>query len=902
MSDLLQHSPSMGSSLYAGESSGPVELVPNPDFVFPARSPESPVSPSISGWASLHQQRRSEQILAPAFASLARHSQSALPDFVFNPSTSATASPLSTPPQSPLLAGPPTPRARHRRGGSEFIGRDRAGGVNVVNSSPEKPDASLQRPLHLGPPPGRRHVHRRSGAVSLQDLTSVLQPRDPNLQNRSGSAPTTPLETEKQPIFGFEQVLSGQADAAYASDASESPQKRPPSRARVGFADRVEYIRPLSIISSETESSMSTIRGHSVTNSFSSVVSGTPSVRMTRPSLDTVVDTQVLRPHTSHVSQPSPRRASLPEVGLTERPRSSSCSSDTSESEIRSKKKGFHWWDSKHKSLQPVIPKSYDGRVRSKSPPPRSPLARSSLESDQETIKDGQPASRKPRKVRSWAHSLISRKGKSKEDHRVPTPKMSQDSLATSDSGSSSQAAEIDFEPNFDEDNTVILVDEHTAPVTEKPTLNLAIKPSLSPKPDLMSPVIDLDAALGPFNTPPLASNARGMRMPPRARRSMHSLVGSQVHRRTESAPELVPFDPRNLALLSTTAMPDVFEEDGEEELADDPETPRESFTGDSVDDTDTEPDTTDFEGGTGVHVVEYDENSSSANPFRRSITGFGSSRRKKSEGLSISIDSPVLTQEQTFARERRSIEVVDAHEEQRQSKASDETLTPPMSASKDSLAPYSMPLQQHIMTPDTLSDSCGSPYFSASQVSFDTPRLGTGTSSMTDCHQAFMGEPGPEIRVSVDDVPSLTSSRSTMTSPMVVPHGPSNLSNVHAASDLLPPPKTSDSELDGSAPSVYSLRSTNALDFGRKRSSIASLSRLIAAPFAGERTRNMHSTEVMRPHSQHVNASMVSLTNTSGKTKKRLSKLVMFWKGGKEKEKEMRRPATSSLAMSTSY
>jgi hypothetical protein len=748
----------------------------------------------------------------------------------------------------------------------------------------------------------------------MQDLSSILQPRDPNLQKFSGSAPTSPLESENKPILEVGPILdANRIDSAVPSTSGDSPQKRPPSRARVGFAERVEYIRPLSIISSETESSMSTIRGHSVTNSFSSVVSGTPSTRMTRPSLDTVTDIDVTdRPHTSHILEPSPRRSSLPESGTPSRPRSASCASDSSVPEPRPKKRGFYFWEPRHKSPQPDSRKAYLERPANS--PPRSPviLARKSLESDQDSAtRDAQGANRKPRKVRSWAHSLISRKGKSKKDQRIPTPQASQDSLSMSESSESQDAQEDEsgFEPNFDEDNTVTIITE-SLPVSP-PALDMSLIKPHSPEPDVLSPVIDLDAALGPFNTPPLASNVRGARAPPRARRSMHSLVGSQVHRRTESAPELVPFDPRNLKMMQSTSMPDVFEED-DEELAEEPTTPKESSFSEPplMED---EPSSSPM--GTGVHVVDYDESAASANPFRHSIGGFGSSRRKKSEGLSISIDSPVMAQEPR-PRDLSSLEA-QSPTEQRRSKASDETLTPPLSAlsqNDQSLIPplrLSMQSQHHIMTPDTLSDGCGSPYFSTSQISFDTPRLGTGSTSMTDCHQVFnmAGEPGPELRRSVDDVPSLTSSRSTMTSPVVIAPGPSNLSYVHAASDfeMLPPiPHTAGSG-SGSGNSVYSVRSANT-EFGghgTKRSSIASLSRFMN-PFSERRGSNLHITETIRPHSEHVNMSLnglsmstTSLPKSPSKTKKRLSKLMGFWKGGKEKGDN--RPSTSGLSVSMS-
>src|ERR1700761_6419730 len=105
MSDLLlQRDLSLGALLFPQDYSGPVEFVSNPDFVFPPRSPDQ-VASNLSGWATLNQQRRSEQQIlhspTPVFSNHSRQGSSALPDFVFNPSASNNASPLSTPPHSP---------------------------------------------------------------------------------------------------------------------------------------------------------------------------------------------------------------------------------------------------------------------------------------------------------------------------------------------------------------------------------------------------------------------------------------------------------------------------------------------------------------------------------------------------------------------------------------------------------------------------------------------------------------------------------------------------------------------------------------------------------------------------------------------------------------------------------
>jgi hypothetical protein len=893
----------MGSAVYSQDNCGPVELLPNPHFVFPALP--SSDNTQLSSWTSLNQRRRPDSTLSLGSTQppvgRTRHTASLLPNFTFNPAGSGQASP-STPPHSPSFNGQSTPSrtARHRRGGSEFIGMDhKTGNVSVISSSPVKIDpAQLQAPLHLGPPPGRRHAHRRSGAISCHDLSSILQPKDGNIQTKSESAPTSPLDIENRQIFPFPQDLDSTIMALEPEEPKseeQSPQKRPPSRARVGFSEKVEYIRPLSIISSETESSMSTIRGHSVSGSFSSMMSSditsSSPHRMVKPVLQPTTETedQVTnqRPQTASEPAQSPRLSySFPTFAqTTDRPSTASCISDA-RLESRPKKKHFTWWDTKNmRSSSAEATKDSASATNtetslSTSPPDSPSFTRKSLESDQETLRcnTSNEALRKPRKVRSWAHSLISRKNKSKKDYpRPPTPPASHDvGSDTDETSSTASLAEVDragFEVNFDEDNTVTIITEPSGDRPSPTGLPKLFTDVTRAESEVLSPVIDLDAALGPFNTPPLASNARDLsgRHPPRPRRSMHSLNSAGMaltlgpsHRRTESAPELVPFELR--AKLPHTVMPDVFEEEDEEDLDDktsQPESPVDEKE-ESVD-------------GMGVHVVEIDESAVQAEQLPPT-PGFGPSRRKKSEGLVISTDStprhssaqsPRAVRAAFHQRDGSSIDVVEDHEEPRDSKTSDDTITPPHTGGKDVDVPvafrFPLPLPpHHVMTPDTLSDMSGSPFFSPSQASLETPRLGTGTSSINETTPIVFTEPGPEIRMSVDDVPSLTSSRSTMTSPLV------------NHTSMAPPPPPSSS---GRAASVYSIRSSATAEIRAKRSSIASISRFVTGSFSSEKSKL--SIEA-RPMSQHT--TLEYLSKKPKQRSHRLSKLMQFWKSKERK------------------
>jgi len=209
-------------------------------------------------------------------------------------------------------------------------------------------------------------------------------------------------------------------------------------------------------------------------------------------------------------------------------------------------------------------------------------------------------------------------------------------------------------------------------------------------------------------------------------------------------------------------------------------------------------------------------------------------------------------------------VEVVEDFEEPRTSSlthSSDSTITPQLVADepKESAQVMSLHLplgQQSLMTPDTFTSSFSSPDFRSSQASFDTPRLGTSASSMTDYRVLpsphFVGEPGPELRISTDDVPSLSSSRSTTS--VMHPFG------------LMSPRRPS--ERSTSLCSVTGDMEQRR----RKRSSIASLSRLINGSSSfGEKSKL--SIE-QRPHSEYIEPG----TRESKKKHNRLSKL-MFWK-----------------------
>ena len=864
----------VGSPLYQRRqqsNAGPIELIPNPEFSFPMRDPTaSNAVPTNSRPMSLQAYPTGRRGSMPHQR---QKSVSALPAFSFNPAGAPRPERDISPQRSPTLPTTPTkPIHGHRRGGSEFIGGDvRPGGAALMSSSPTKGDGILPPPttLHPGPPAGRRgHAHRRSGAISSHDLTSIMNPSAPA---KTGSAPTTPSEGN-QFTFGHSFNRSVSQPSLRDTSADDESGARPPSRARVGFSDRIEYIRPLSTISSETETSLSTIRGHSATNSLSSIISGSsPQIaRAGRPSLSTVEDEG--RPSTAGAVLDKVMSSSLSgETMERKRPMSaiSPISPTIPVSKASTKRRGFFRLESRHSDNSVrTLPTSISDPALSKSfeSPPTSPKVEDASVDDNEKPKAAsRKASRKPRKVKSWANSIIPGKAKrsKKSKVRLATPPAG----SVSDAEDSDVSDELDFEPNFDEDTTVTIVSPTEGSVPE-PKVDNSYS-SWQPRQlkrvdsDIMSPIIDLDAALGPFNTPGNGGSPRNQQRGFAAHRRMQSASAlTPNHRRTESAPELVPFQHRSSMANNVSPMADVFEEEEPEE---DPTPQRRDSKPASMVEEAEEP---------KVSVVEADGKQEGSGINWNFNDGLGINRSVEAGELASSEPlSPRAVPMDTSSDaglqqspEPSSVEVVEDHEEPRTSSlthSSDSTVTaqPPADESKEQspVMNLSLPLpQQSLMTPDTVTSSFPSPDYRSSQVSFETPRVGTAASSMTDypvMPSPRFGEPGPELRISVDDVPSLTSSRSTMTSAL------------HSAFPLASPRRPGDRTASlCSDPSEADSRR-------RKRSSIASLSRLINSSSYGERSKL--SIE-QRPQSEHLEPAK------DKKKANRLSKLK-FWKSSKE-------------------
>ncbi|TKA80367.1 hypothetical protein B0A49_01496 [Cryomyces minteri] len=938
------HGNDVGLPLYQRSASAEtVELLPNPHFVFPA----PPHSSSANSSPRPNRARRpvSAQLTprsSPHAGLVERKSVSALPDFTFNPASPAEGNTrLSTPPDTPASTGPNTPSKPfgHRRGTSEFIGGDgKVGGSAMMSTSPMKSQGNLSPPdtvSKLGPPSGRRgHAHRRSGAISSHDLSGIMQPPPMLNVSKQSSAPTTPMERDAASYFPqtpdrpSSQHSSLNNDSGLFSPEDDSPPRRPLSRSRVGFSERVEFIsRPLSTISSETESSMSTIRGHSVSGSISSVISlgspSAPSARMARPSLTTTFeDGEGTRPRpktAGEVLDVNREERSRLQSDLTnlKRPISDSVTASPNSSVTtdspgtpRQPQRKKHFFGLDRRRSEPSISTIADA---SRPPLPTFPAslhapttpakqarranAMGNVPHESGQLSDEQPhlgykSSSRQRTVKSWANSIMSRKPRNVNERpkaailntiaQAPRTQTAPSAIPVfTEAGS-------EFDGNFDADSTVTI--ESTPPQRPlQPKLDTNIA-SWRPREtltrqdsDTLSPVIDLDAALGPYGTPTMAFDSPGSpRRVGLGRRQLHSSrllgdfsgPGMNYHRRAESAPAHVPFEFKAAAMTSNSTMGDVFEEDEEDEEDDaesdvigGPASP--ALRSHNAND---EQEISEL----GIRGVGADSNRGSGDglgirgdAYRFSSDFSGNDQIGVSAGHETPVSSFASAVGVSMASPQVSsrVDVAEYHEEPRESSftnISDSSGTSTLSAltCKEPQEPVAVPLpfaHQSVTTPNSFTASTfSSRDDSRGQTSFDTHRLGTAASSVTDnrtVNSVALGEPGPTVRLSVDDVPSLSSSRST----------------VPSTAQARLPSLASQNTGDRSASVVSATPADIFTTERRKRSSIASLSKLMSGSF-GERSKLPIE---QRPQTQG------SETAAAPKKKResRLSKLMYFWR-----------------------
>ena len=928
MAEVLPTQPQLGIDIAKGRNaSGPL---PNPPFVFPMQS-------SIPTGASSHARlptkadatgsRRSAGHSRPHHISIDK-----LPAFDFTPAVTSPSNRTPSPARSPTRRTPPIHHG-HRRNNSEYVGGDVTnGGPVLVSVSPSKREqpsghrrskscisgddyttggpavlntTSLESedssppppPTRHGPPTTRRgHAHRRSGAISSHDLSVILKP---TCETKGGSAPTTPSDSMfHQPLPVEFDRSSSQPEATASTQESlgsvakdeQPPHAGPVRPSRVGFSDILEFIpRPLSTISSETSSSMSTVRAtHSVSNSITSMIGGSnsPSPQPTinaRSGRRFTVESDSSRARPSTTGNSSPRASQDWQWDFSgmdspvKRPSSAPARSSPSggadgppsPSVVESPSKAVH----DPFAISPTSPEKSCKTIPSTTSRamnlqahrrrPISPTMRPRTSPEPKVTK-------RQRKGRSWA-GLLSRKGKHDDprveflSRRSPTPPLRQ----------YTQEAEFSLDDiTFDEDTTCI-IETASSEAFKLPRLQTnyaAWKPrETSPlsETDSSASMLDIDAALGssdfPSTGPAFEDVISGAVSG--SKRRMHSSgitggfagPGMHYHRRAESAPEMEAIDRSKFGFPRLGSNPTMAIEEEEEEEDDE-----EGLTSKkTVASTEMDQDELQDDQGPGLGVNVIDMESHTDRPMQRGV------RRSSSRGVAgndssatIKLDAP---------REFGLLEIVGADEEPRFSvitKSSDEsTITPtlshdplearPISALLDFAMPT--PALTYNATPETPS-AVSSPDFS--KTSFEMPRMHTASSSITDratLNSSRAGDHALTLHSSVDDVPSLTSSASTTASGQ--PPRISSSANTCSSADR---------SASFSAPLSARAR-TRPVSAG-KRNSLASLTRLVGGGSYNRSKLNI--AECVQPDSPE---------KIEKKKGNRISRLMKFWKS-KEK------------------
>ena len=862
----------------------------NPQFVFP-RGLDMPI-PSATETG----ERRSVDRSRPQRLSI-------LPAFDFNPSgtddfasgSSRYTPTKTTPPYSNTSAG-------HRRNGSEFIGGDGKPGTTApLNPSPTKGAFSLALPANFvnGPPASRRgHAHRRSGAVSSNDLSNVLRPAN---ESRGGSLPTTPSDTDDRDKFpphldrssSQPQLPSSPQDGTETLNMDYTARSKVHPRTRVGFSDTIEFIpRPLSTISSETSSSLSTIRAsHSVTGSISSMISGDasspPSNRFERLSGDLVLEQPGL---SSSLTAPSSAFYDASErQGAS--PQSKSLDQSSSLPALRPTFTHNDHVATSSRSAED-LPR-YDIPIQEADGPPSSV----------DTIAQRQgvkrrPASARPRsspepkitkqqkKVKSWTEAFLPRKPRTPE-----SPPGSGEPASYTPLVSFAPADDLPLEHfNFDDDTTCVIRDASQVPASPRhiPEQSKCRPQDMDAAEDveISGQVLDLDAAFESLNTPSLGSDFEDATEGgfSAARRRMHSSgatggftgPGMHYHRRAESAPELVPIDYHPFGFPrfgSNPRMADVFEEEEEDNDDESDETEKRPYPNDPKPRSDLPSHHNEeiMAAGLGVQIVDVSNVHDKANHTRvkpqQASNYMGQEQKSSERHAGVELTSAIQKQDTTLSGN------LPAETERTEGESlapainkspRDYAATPTPTAKPMFIRPVSAPLDYAMtkshspsMTTDTLSSTVSSPDFS--RISFDTPRLHTAHSSITDhmtINSCRVGEHSNSFRPSVEDVPSLTSSASTMTSAQ-----PPRFSS---GAYTRPSAERSSSLSEAVQPRAR-------LKAASKRSSLASLSRLVGSSYGEKSKLNIEEcAQLERPET------------TENKRRSRISRM-MFWKS-KEK------------------
>jgi hypothetical protein len=714
-------------------------------------------------------------------------------------------------------------------------------------------------------------------------------------------APETPVDAEPSSAAAAAAAAASSKDAGPAGGSNGLLSLK----TRVGFSEAVEYIpRPVSMVSSDTSSTATVRPSHSLTGSVTSLVSMAnastldrvapqPLSRTTtlertesRPSTaGAVLDRALGSPAEQSAESLAKRRNSIPILITIPAPGGAQASEPSPTK--TPKRWSFFGLEPFSSSSSPTRSRPASSNLGDGAPEPSPSNTTSASTSGSPTspadkaagdagaVDSAQPpqaAKPKKKKVKKWAGAILTRKAK-------PRAHKSCENLRTN------SPAILDMDP-MPRHEVELLPELAAGPpmpvltVTEPMASPYDVEVSRpvsapSPDDDASYGMIDLDAAEGPFNSP-LPCNPEweaAQRAASHAKRPLHSAQGMKgfsgpgmhYHRRTESAPEMAPFEGlRGAGVLhrfgSRSTMADVFEEEEEEEedrndgsLIDATASRYSAHRASLPDTASTVSSEPDSDGG---DVTPPATESSLATPA--TATSLHVPPPQESATLPKERSTPTLRQdtelagpitfrtgnlfvggseggEYAFPR-RRNITPVDISP----------LHTPP---GHQSHHPQLAPASPY---PNSTASSFPSP---RSQLSYDAQIISTAPSSVNEdsFHSLLMGEPGPEVRISTDDVPSLCSGASTTTRDSVI------LQN----GVLVQPGSQADGQQQ--RPTSYGGHGP------RRRSSVLSFARLIGSSHShGERSKL--SVEVMVNDDDEEQKPKVSRT-------RRLSRLMQFWK-----------------------
>ncbi len=808
-----------------------------PDFKFnpgadlppqPERSP-SPFHPVLQEMAK--NQQRASRSARPA----------PLPAFTFAPYT--TGQPSPSPTKSAFSDMPSSAGSGigigHRRGGSEFVGAAN-GGPQLVSSSPEKPE--YRPPPVSGPPRG--HLHRRSQAVSISDIeTSDLIKAAAISKTRAGSTPTTPSEVAQQFSFPRHSPQPQSSTPRGNYSPPSSPRRResmPGPRPRVGFADRVEMIpRPLSLISSETEGSCSTVRGHSVSGSINSIAaSPTPrTVSNVSSTIGLEIESPPERPRTADTatllfSASARAEKAMSMINLPKRPLSASGSpAVTTSGSPPTKKK--HFWFSNSPILSPIptLKAEKNEHLGASTPFALEPAQ----DITRPRISPERTGSIKKRKHHTWTSGIFSKRAGKRSakirSKRTPTP-------PTLIRRASDKINEI-----FDADDTIVIREPSPVAERSRPRPKSALPSTLSRSApetitlnDVASPVLDLDAALSPFSdemqlqgTPSRTAAARLAKLHSSERRGGADAFGS-FHKRSESAPSMQPVNRASFNMQrigSNSSLNEVFDEEEEDNFlavqsdntSDAGNSRKPSYTTDPM------------------ILTAVDRQQSDPVPIVKPIDGLGLSVQGNSSDGVVIVDPEDDVVQTDYRSSKSTIEAPVYGDISKR----------PASSPMDFAYPAP---QSHYASSTEGRTTCTS----ASMISSPDPdHVSLDNFPRTN---RFLSEPGPDhyLRASNEDLPSLSDSMSSGAVPRISSSANTRSSVEQRAQSVCVP---------------VTARSSNP---AWKRASLASLNRLMPGSANGSKLKFETVSDV---------------ASTEEKTKKktnRISRLMHFWRS-KEKD-----------------